>query len=73
MYNRLGVFSDVDVDEPDTRRHPRFARAHRYQIVLAPGEALFVPVGWWHHVVGLDMSISVSMTNFAYPNAFGWD
>lgn len=73
VYNRVGVFSDVDVDEPDARRHPRFGRAHRHQIVLAPGEALFVPVGWWHHVVGLDMSISVSMTNFAYPNAFKWD
>lgn len=37
---------------------------------LAPGESLFLPVGWWHHVRALDVSISLSQLHFRRPNAF---
>jgi hypothetical protein len=37
---------------------------------IGPGDALFIPVGWWHHVVSLDESYSVLFTNFAWPNDF---
>jgi ribosomal protein L16 Arg81 hydroxylase len=40
------------------------------QVVLEPGQALFIPVGWWHHVRSLDVSISVSFTNFLAPNDY---
>lgn len=36
-------------------------------VVLAPGEALFVPPGWWHHVVALDPALTVSITAWARP------
>ncbi|MEM7766912.1 MAG: cupin-like domain-containing protein [Pseudomonadota bacterium] len=38
--------------------------------VLEPGEAVFMPVGWWHHVESLDESASVLFTSFVWPNAF---
>lgn len=41
-------------------------------IVLSPGEALFIPVGWWHEVLALDKSISISFLNFRRPNNFDW-
>ena len=42
------------------------------ELVLAPGEALFIPAGWWHQVDALDPSISVSILDLAWPNDFGW-
>jgi lysine-specific demethylase 8 len=52
--------SDVDVDDYDRQRFPLFERATEHCIVLQPGDMLFIPRGWWHHVRSLDKSISVS-------------
>lgn len=41
------------------------------EVVVGPGDALLIPVGWWHHVLSLDVSISLSFTNFYWPNYFG--
>jgi hypothetical protein len=40
------------------------------ECVIGPGEALFIPIGWWHHVEALDASITMSFTNFAADNDF---
>lgn len=45
-------------------------RAER--VVLQPGEALFLPVGWWHQVRALDLSVSISFLNFRADNHFNW-
>ena len=48
--------SMVSVVEPDLERHPRFAEAWGAAEVadLEPGDALFIPYMWWHHVQSLD-------------------
>jgi hypothetical protein len=33
---------------------------------------LFIPVGWWHHVRALSLSINLAFTNFTRANAFDW-
>lgn len=45
----------VDFDAPDRERHPRFARALElgWQADLAPGDAIYIPPLWWHHVRSL--------------------
>jgi hypothetical protein len=47
--------SMVDVRNPDLARFPRFAEAlaHAEVAELEPGDAIFVPSLWWHHVEGL--------------------
>jgi LPS sulfotransferase NodH len=72
VYNNAGVFSDVDCENPDLNRHPRFRNATMIDFVLKPGEVLFLPVGWWHHVRALDVSMSVAFTNFVFPNTYAW-
>ena len=48
--------SMVDVSAPDFRRYPRFrnALAHAQRTELEPGDALFIPSMWYHHVCGLE-------------------
>ncbi len=44
--------SMVDPDAPDLARYPRFAAAlaHAQVAELGPGDAIFIPPIWWHHV-----------------------
>lgn len=46
----------VDPQNPDLDRFPRFAEAwkHAQTATLAPGDALYIPYGWWHAVDSLD-------------------
>jgi hypothetical protein len=53
-------FSPVDVESPDLEKFPLFAKATPFKAVLEPGEVLFIPRPWWHHVRALDTSISLN-------------
>ena len=46
----------VDFKHPDPERFPRFAQAleHAQVADMEPGDAIFVPSMWWHHVEALD-------------------
>ena len=55
--------SMIDFHAPDFGRFPRFAEAleQAQMVELEPGDALFVPSMWWHHVEGLsDFNILVN-------------
>lgn len=63
LYNEVGVFSEVDCAKPDYARFPKYRHCRPLDVLLTAGEAIFLPTGWWHYVVSLTPSISVSFTN----------
>jgi len=50
------AISMVDFAQPDFERYPKFKVALRHAQVadMNPGDAIFIPSMWWHHVEGLD-------------------
>lgn len=63
--------SMVDPLAPDLNRYPRFAEAreHALQAELEPGDALFIPSLWWHHVQSTaDLNVMVNYWYRTGPN-----
>jgi hypothetical protein len=50
------AISLVDFVQPDLAKFPKFADAlqHAQVAELGPGDAIFIPSMWWHHVEALD-------------------
>lgn len=64
LYNDKGVFSQVDVRQLDSDRFPLFQSARKLEVILEPGDAIFIPIAAWHMVESLDVSISLTFTDF---------
>ena len=63
------LFATVDPEAPDYERHPRFRGVETFEATLAPGETLFIPHGWWHHIRTLEDAVSM---NFWYGGRVIW-
>jgi hypothetical protein len=70
LYNNRHCFSQVDLDRIDYDRFPAFRNVTVVDVEIGPGDLLFLPVGWWHYVRGLELSITMTFTNFAFDNDF---
>jgi len=69
-YNHLHCYSRIDGRDIDYERFPALREANLQEIILHPGEILFLPVGHWHFVEALDISCTMSFTNFIWDNDF---
>jgi hypothetical protein len=70
LYNYLHVFSDVDLSCIDYERFPETRNVRVIECTLEPGQILFLPVGCWHQVEALDLSATMTFTNFLLDNDF---
>jgi len=70
LAHRCHVFSDVrDVtDEARLTLFPQARDVLRYEVLLSPGDLLFIPIGWWHQVRTESFSTMLTYTNFHWPN-----
>lgn len=55
------VASSVDVSAPDYENYPALRKAEGYVCILEPGESIFMPSAFWHHITYLDASYSISL------------
>ena len=56
-----GAFNNPD--HVDYERYPEFRQVTVVDVVIGPGDLLFLPIGWWHHVRGLDVSITMTSSS----------
>lgn len=63
-------YAQCDVGSPEWEL--RFADVLVRTVDVGPGDALFIPVGWWHRIEALSPSISFVLLGFAQPNDFSW-
>jgi Cupin-like domain len=66
LYNTRTCFSEVDLEHIDYEKFPLMKQVKILTITLEPGEFLFIPLGWWHCVKALEVSISLSFQNFIF-------
>jgi hypothetical protein len=70
MLNNRHCFSQVDGRVIPPAPEPPFDHPQILEFILDRGEILFLPIGCLHFVEGLDISVTVSFTNFVFDNDF---
>ena len=68
--NHLHCYSQVDGSAIDITRFPALQQANLIECTIGPGDLLFLPIGWWHYVEGLEASVTMTYTNFIVRNDF---
>ncbi|KAK3261393.1 hypothetical protein CYMTET_29699, partial [Cymbomonas tetramitiformis] len=53
-------FSPIRIDSPDFEKYPLFAQAKYTEVILGPGDMLYMPKGIWHYVRSLSTSFSIN-------------
>ena len=64
VYPERYCFTAVDMDRVNWKKFPLMRRATVLEEVIEKGEFLFIPMGWYHWVKSLDISISLSLIHF---------
>ena len=71
--NALLFGSPFDPEAPDYERFPLAQQAALIECIVAPGDMLYVPAGWYHQVRSLSFSLSANRWSRAMPIVLGDD
>lgn len=66
VYNDRTAYSAVDLTDIDYKRFPLIREVEIIDVILEPGQFVLLPIGWWHWVRSLDVSISIGFQNFRF-------
>ncbi|CAG9854482.1 unnamed protein product [Phyllotreta striolata] len=58
--------SMIDFDRPDYTKYPKFKNVKGCETVVGPGDVLYIPIYWWHHVESLMRGGPTITVNFWY-------
>jgi hypothetical protein len=58
------VASHVNVLKPDFEKYPALHNVKGHEVMLMPGETLFIPRGYWHYIEYTDSGYSISLRAF---------
>ena len=53
--------SMIDFRDPDTDRYPLYAYMQTWEVILEPGDLLYIPPFWWHCVENLTDTMGVAL------------
>jgi len=56
----LNTYSLINLDKPDYKTYPALHFVKGYQVILEPGDSIFMPAGYWHYMTYLEGSFSTS-------------
>jgi hypothetical protein len=65
-----GLWSELDLEDLEDLDDDERAALEVFRVEMGPGDALFVPAGWWHQVRATEVSLHLSLTAFRWPNHF---
>jgi Cupin-like domain len=68
--NHYHCYSQLDGRVAPPAPAPALGEPQILECVLNPGELFFLPIGCLHYVEGLDITVTVSFTNFVFDNDF---
>jgi len=54
-------YADKENSKVDYEKYPALRHAKGFEIVLEPGDTLFMPAGYWHHMEYLDSGFAMSL------------
>jgi lysine-specific demethylase 8 len=66
-YSTRGHMSQVNIDQLDIDKFPKFEKAKCIECILEPGEMIFIPAFWWHQVYSLDQ-LNIAVNFWWNPN-----
>ena len=67
--NVKSAYSDVDVERVDFVKYPGLAKVEYHYVEMQPGDCLYIPYRWFHHVssVGRNLAVNIWWSPSAKP------